>query len=150
MASSSSSTVPAATLNNVPGELVQDGKHLIKISEENRNLVFVSPDIYRGQVYVNIREYFIPKEEIETDTSDEEEGEAVSTIPYLKATKKGVCLSELEFTLLINKLNRIQTLIKRLKKRQTKAQFRLEFQNEKRKCEQKPEDPTRPKASFSL
>ena len=148
----SSSTKPASgvTLKKIPGELVQDGKHLVKISAENRNLVFISPDLFRGQVFVNVREYFIPQEEIETDNSEEEEKEevdAVSTIPYLRPTKKGVCLNELEFNLMINKLNRVQTLIKRLKKRQKKVQFRLDFQKRGQETE-KPDGSSRPKDSL--
>ena len=150
----SSSTKPASgvTLKKIPGELVQDGKHFVKISAENRNLVFISPDLFRGQVFVNVREYFIPQEEIETDNSEEEEEEkeevdAVSTIPYLRPTKKGVCLNELEFNLMINKLNRVQTLIKRLKKRQKKVQFRLDFQKRGQETE-KPDGSSRPKDSL--
>ena len=130
--STSASTGAAATsavVKQIPGELIQDGKHLVKISEENRNLVFLSPDMFRGQIYVNIREFYIPEEEKISvgDTSDEEDNEPICTVPYMRATKKGVCLTELEFNLMINKLDRVQTLIKRLKKRQSKAEFRLGF-----------------------
>ena len=152
--SSASSAATSATIQQIPGELIQDGKHLVKISEENRNLVFLSPDIFKGKIYVNIREYFIPEEEKQTGTSDEEEEEEeagpISTVPYMKATKKGVCLTELEFNLMINKLNRVQTLIKRLKKRQNKAEFRLGFSTsgvvvQKRKS--KSDEPPRQTAS---
>ena len=95
-------------------EIKQNGKVLIKLSE--RKPVFVVPDIFRDQVYINIREYTFKKL---SETEEEEEGEGEN--PYLIPSKKGVCFTEEEFKVFIDKIDRVKSLVKRLKKKQSKA-----------------------------
>ena len=104
----------------VPKEIVQEGKVFIRISAEDRRPVFLSPDVFRGQLCVNIREFFVDQTAVEYSSDTEEETEADKT-PYYKATKKGVNLTEAEFNSLANSVTRVQTILKRLKRKQAKV-----------------------------
>ena len=118
---SKSSTSKAAAIV-VPKEIVQNGKVFIRITGEDRKPVFVSPDVFRGQICVNIREFFVDNTAIESSSDTEGEEEAnEEKKPFFKATKKGVNLTEAEFTSLVNCVPRIQTIVKRLKRKQAKV-----------------------------
>ena len=104
----------------VPKEIVQNGKVFIRITGEDRKPVFVSPDVFRGQICVNIREFFVDNIESSSDTEGEEEANEEKKT-FFKATKKGVNLTEAEFTSLVNCVPRIQTIVKRLKRKQAKV-----------------------------
>ena len=112
-ASSSSSSRPWTTHFDDPEEIHQDGKVLIKLSD--RKPIFIVPDIFRDKVYINIREYFVEKSSAEEEEEEEEEEERRN--PFLIASKKGVCLTEDEFSDFLEKLQRVKSLVKRLKKK---------------------------------
>ena len=114
--SSSSSSTPWSSYFENSDEITQDGKVLIKLSD--RKPLFIVPDVFREKVYINIREYYLNKreEEEEEDEDDEEEN-----TPYLFPTKKGVCITEEEFEVFLNKIARVKSVVKRLKKEKTKS-----------------------------
>ena len=129
--SSSSSSTPWSSRFQDSEEINQDGKVLIKLSD--RKPVFIVPDIFREKVYINIREYYIKKSESEEE-EEEEEGDEV---PYLLPTKRGVCFTEEEFDVFCDKISRVKSLVKRLRKKNQKAsnkrRHREEFQDSDRK-----------------
>ena len=91
---------------------------MIKLSD--RKPIFIVPDIFRDKVYINIREYFVKKSTKVADSSaeeEEEEEEEERRNPFLIASKKGVCLTEDEFSDFVEKLQRVKSLVKRLKKK---------------------------------
>ena len=116
-ASSSSSSTPWTTHFDDPEEIHQDGKVMLKLSD--RKPIFIVPDTFRDKVYINIREYFVKKSTKVADSSaeEEEEEEEKRTNPFLIASKKGVCLTEDEFSDFLEKLQRVKSLVKRLKKK---------------------------------
>ena len=57
------------------------------------------------------------REEEEEKEIEEEEEEEERTNPFLIASKKGVCLTEDEFSDFLEKLQRVKSLVKRLKKK---------------------------------
>ena len=115
-ASSSSSSTPWTTHFDDPEEIHQDGKVMLKLSD--RKPIFIVPDTFRDKVYINIREYFFLKKSTKVaDSSAEEEEEEKRTNPFLIASKKGVCLTEDEFSGFLEKLQRVKSLVKRLKKK---------------------------------
>ena len=113
--SSSSSSTPWTSYFDDSEEIHQEGKVLIKLSD--RKPVFIVPDIFREKVYINIREYIVKKPTKVADSSDEEEKEKNRTNPFLIATTKGVCFTEDEFSAFVEKLQRVKSLVKRLKKK---------------------------------
>ena len=104
----SSASSSSSSSYNSSEEIRQDGKIMLRLSD--RKHIFIVPDIFRGQLYVNIREYMIDNT-IESD-SDEER-----FVP----TKKGVCLNEEEFHGFIERLDRVRSIVKRLKKKLRKS-----------------------------
>ena len=105
----------------VPSEIKQDGKTLIPINEKDRKAVFVSPCVYRERLYINIREFFIEDPDV-SDSSDTEieEAAAATKKPYFKPTQRGVALTEPEFENLVGSIERVRSLIQRLKRKQAK------------------------------
>ena len=117
-ASSSSSSTPWTTHFDDPEEIHQDGKVMLKLSD--RKPIFIVPDTFRDKVYINIREYFFLKKSTkvaDSSAEEEEEEEEKRTNPFLIASKKGVCLTEDEFSDFVEKLQRVKSLVKRLKKK---------------------------------
>ena len=115
--SSSSSSTPWSSYFENSDEITQDGKVLIKLSD--RKPLFIVPDVFREKVYINIREYYLNKREEEEE--EEEEDDEEENTPYLFPTKKGVCFTEEEFNVFLNKIARVKSLVKRLKKEKTKS-----------------------------
>ena len=113
-ASSSSSSTPWTTHFDDPEEIHQDGKVMLKLSD--RKPIFIVPDTFRDKVYINIREYFFLKKSTKVADSSAEEEEK-RTNPFLFASKKGVSLTEDEFSDFLEKLQRVKSLVKRLKKK---------------------------------
>ena len=103
---SSSSSASGSTYQNSSSceEIRQDGKTMLRLSD--RKHIFIVPDIFRGQLYVNIREYRIDNT-VETETDEDR---------YLP-TKKGVCFNEEEFHAFVERLDRVQGIVKRLKRK---------------------------------
>ena len=132
--SSSSASAPWSSYVKDLEEINQDGKILIKLSD--RKPLFIVPDIFREKVYINIREYYIRKSESEEE-EEEEEAEEAAEVPYLLPTKKGVCFTEEEFNVFCDKIARVKSLVKRLRKKNQKAsdkrRNREEFQDSDRK-----------------
>ena len=116
--SSSSSSTPWSSYFENSDEITQDGKVLIKLSD--RKPLFIVPDVFREKVYINIREYYLNKREEEEEGEEEEDDEEENT-PYLFPTKKGVCFTEEEFNVFLNKIARVKSVVKRLKKEKTKS-----------------------------
>ena len=84
----------------------------------------MSPDVFRGQICVNIREFFIDDTIVDyssENTDTEQEAKEEEKKPFFKATKKGVYLTEGEFNSLVNCVPRVQTILKRLKRKQAKV-----------------------------
>lgn len=133
-ASSSSSTAAAKVDRRedsaVSQEIKQDGKVMIRISEKDRKPVFVTPCVFRGQLYVNVREFFVEESVTDCSTTDtegeeEEAGETLpASVPYFKATTRGVALTEAEFDKFVSSIERVQTLVKRLKRKQAKVELK--------------------------
>ena len=123
MASKATSSKAASKTIIVPKEIIQEGKVFIRITGEDRRPVFVSPDVFRGQICVNIREFFIDETIVEysSENTDTEQEAKEEKEPFFKATKKGVNLTEEEFNSLVNCVPRVQTILKRLKRKQTKV-----------------------------
>ena len=99
-------------------EFIQDEKTFIPIGCGRH--IFVVPDIFRGQVRINIREYFVREKTIKKEEEEEEEeGESKAAPPPSRyiPTRRGVSLTVSEFELLSEKIERAQKLIKRLGKR---------------------------------
>ena len=119
--SSSSSSTPWSSYFENSDEITQDGKVLIKLSD--RKPLFIVPDVFREKVYINIREYYLNKRESEEEEEEEEEEEddEEENTPYLFPTKKGVCFTEEEFEVFLNKIARVKSVVKRLKKEKTKS-----------------------------
>ena len=115
--SSSSSSTPWSSYFENSDEITQDGKVLIKLSD--RKPLFIVPDVFREKVYINIREYYLNKREEEEE--EEEEDDEEENTPYLFPTKKGVCFTEEEFNVFLNKIARVKSVVKRLKKEKTKS-----------------------------
>ena len=117
-ASAPVSAPAAATSNSVPDDtnFVQDGKSFFPVGEKKH--IFVVPDVFRGKVYVNIREYFVENHDDEDDTDIEQD----NTRPYYKPTKSGICLNVKEFEKLCQKIEKTKTAVKRLLKRVEKTQ----------------------------
>ena len=115
--SSSSSSTPWSSYFENSDEITQDGKVLIKLSD--RKPLFIVPDVFREKVYINIREYYLNKRESEEE--EEEEDDEEENTPYLFPTKKGVCFTEEEFNVFLNKIARVKSVVKRLKKEKTKS-----------------------------
>ena len=84
------------------------------------------PDVFREKVYINIREYYLNKRESEEE--EEEEDDEEENTPYLFPTKKGVCFTEEEFNVFSDKIARVKSLVKRLKKEKTNQSFGLAAQ----------------------
>ena len=103
----------AATLR----EFLQDGKRFLPLGGQKKN-VFVVPDVFAGQVRVNIREYFLAKE----DSSDSDTEDKTEQRDYYLPTKKGVSLTIVEFEQLCNKLESAKKIVKRLQKKLHKRQ----------------------------
>ena len=127
MTSKPSSSAAKATTKSepqaivVPKEIIQEGKIFIRVSAEDRkNPVFLTPDVFRGALCVNIREFFVDDTSVKYSSDTEEETGAAKT-PFYKATKKGVNLTEAEFNSLANSISRVQTIVKRLKHKQAKV-----------------------------
>ena len=120
-ATSSKAAAPKTII--VPKEIIQEGKVFIRITGEDRRPVFVSPDVFRGQICVNIREFFIDETNVEYSSESEQEAKEAKEEkePFFKATKKGVNLTEGEFNSLVNCVPRVQTILKRLKRKQAKV-----------------------------
>ena len=116
--SSSSSSTPWSSYFENSDEITQDGKVLIKLSD--RKPLFIVPDVFREKVYINIREYYLNKREEEEGEEEEDDDEEENT-PYLFPTKKGVCFTEEEFNVFLNKIARVKSVVKRLKKEKTKS-----------------------------
>ena len=116
--SSSSSSTPWSSYFENSDEITQDGKVLIKLSD--RKPLFIVPDVFREKVYINIREYYLNKREEEEEEEEEDDDEEENT-PYLFPTKKGVCITEEEFEVFLNKIARVKSVVKRLKKEKTKS-----------------------------
>ena len=116
--SSSSSSTPWSSYFENSDEITQDGKVLIKLSD--RKPLFIVPDVFREKVYINIREYYLNKREEEEEEEEEDDDEEENT-PYLFPTKKGVCFTEEEFNVFLNKIARVKSVVKRLKKEKTKS-----------------------------
>ena len=123
MASKATSSKAASKTIIVPKEIIQEGKVFIRITGEDRRPVFVSPDVFRGQICVNIREFFIDETIVEysSENTDTEQEAKEEKEPFFKATKKGVNLTEEEFNSLVNCVPRVQTILKRLKRKQAKV-----------------------------
>jgi len=118
--SSSSSSTPWSSYFENSDEITQDGKVLIKLSD--RKPLFIVPDVFREKVYINIREYYLNKREEEEEGEEEEEDDdEEENTPYLFPTKKGVCFTEEEFKVFLNKIARVKSVVKRLKKEKTKS-----------------------------
>ena len=117
--SSSSSSTPWSSYFENSDEITQDGKVLIKLSD--RKPLFIVPDVFREKVYINIREYYLNKREEEEEEEEEEEDDEEENTPYLFPTKKGVCFTEEEFNVFLNKIARVKSVVKRLKKEKTKS-----------------------------
>merc|ERR1712213_303118 len=117
--SSSSSSTPWSSYFENSDEITQDGKVLIKLSD--RKPLFIVPDVFREKVYINIREYYLNKREEEEEEEGEEEEDEEENTPYLFPTKKGVCFTEEEFNVFLNKIARVKSVVKRLKKEKTKS-----------------------------
>ena len=83
----------------------------------------MSPDVFRGQICVNIREFFIDETNVDysSENTDTEQEAKEEKEPFFKATKKGVNLTEGEFNSLVNCVPRVQTILKRLKRKQAKV-----------------------------
>ena len=116
--SSSSSSTPWSSYFENSDEITQDGKVLIKLSD--RKPLFIVPDVFREKVYINIREYYLNKREEEEEEEEDDDDEEENT-PYLFPTKKGVCFTEEEFNVFLNKIARVKSVVKRLKKEKTKS-----------------------------
>ena len=100
-------------------EFTQEEKTFIPIGCGRH--IFVVPDIFLGQVRVNIREYFVKektvkKQEAEEEEEEEEE-ESKAARPTFIPTRRGVSLTVSEFELLCEKVVRVQKCVKRLGKR---------------------------------
>ena len=54
-----STTSGQADDTRVCPEIRQGGKLLIRINEPDRKHVFICPEIFRGNLYVNVREFFV-------------------------------------------------------------------------------------------
>ena len=123
MASKATSSKAASKTIIVPKEIIQEGKVFIRITGEDRRPVFVSPDVFRGQICVNIREFFIDDTIVDysSENTDTEQEAKEEKEPFFKATKKGVNLTEGEFNSLVNCVPRVQTILKRLKRKQAKV-----------------------------
>ena len=117
--SSSSSSTPWSSYFENSDEITQDGKVLIKLSD--RKPLFIVPDVFREKVYINIREYYLNKREEEEEEEEEDEDDEEENTPYLFPTKKGVCFTEEEFEVFLNKIARVKSVVKRLKKEKTKS-----------------------------
>ena len=117
--SSSSSSTPWSSYFENSDEITQDGKVLIKLSD--RKPLFIVPDVFREKVYINIREYYLNKREEEEEGEEEEDDDEEENTPYLFPTKKGVCFTEEEFEVFLNKIARVKSVVKRLKKEKTKS-----------------------------
>ena len=117
--SSSSSSTPWSSYFENSDEIKQNGKVLIKLSD--RKPLFIVPDVFREKVYINIREYYLNKREEEEEEEEEEEDDEEENTPYLFPTKKGVCFTEEEFNVFLNKIARVKSVVKRLKKEKTKS-----------------------------
>ena len=123
MASKATSSKATSKTIIVPKEIIQEGKVFIRITGEDRRPVFVSPDVFRGQICVNIREFFIDDTIVDysSENTDTEQEAKEEKEPFFKATKKGVNLTEGEFNSLVNCVPRVQTILKRLKRKQAKV-----------------------------
>ena len=123
MASKATSSKATSKTIIVPKEIIQEGKVFIRITGEDRRPVFVSPDVFRGQICVNIREFFIDETIVDysSENTDTEQEAKEEKEPFFKATKKGVNLTEGEFNSLVNCVPRVQTILKRLKRKQAKV-----------------------------
>ena len=117
--SSSSSSTPWSSYFDNSDEITQDGKVLIKLSD--RKPLFIVPDVFREKVYINIREYYLNKREEEEEEEEEDDDDEEENTPYLFPTKKGVCITEEEFEVFLNKIARVKSVVKRLKKEKTKS-----------------------------
>ena len=117
--SSSSSSTPWSSYFENSDEITQDGKVLIKLSD--RKPLFIVPDVFREKVYINIREYYLNKREEEEEEEEEDDDDEEENTPYLFPTKKGVCFTEEEFNVFLNKIARVKSVVKRLKKEKTKS-----------------------------
>ena len=117
--SSSSSSTPWSSYFENSDEITQDGKVLIKLSD--RKPLFIVPDVFREKVYINIREYYLNKREEEEEGEEEDDDDEEENTPYLFPTKKGVCFTEEEFNVFLNKIARVKSVVKRLKKEKTKS-----------------------------
>ena len=117
--SSSSSSTPWSSYFENSDEITQDGKVLIKLSD--RKPLFIVPDVFREKVYINIREYYLNKREEEEEEEEEDDDDEEENTPYLFPTKKGVCITEEEFEVFLNKIARVKSVVKRLKKEKTKS-----------------------------
>ena len=101
-------------------EVIQDEKTFIPIGIGRH--IFVVPDIFRGEVRINIREYFVReayklKKEGKEESEEGGESKAVPPPPRYIPTRRGVSLTVSEFELLTEKIERTQKLVKRLGKR---------------------------------
>ena len=123
---SASTTSGQADDTRVCPEIRQGGKLLIRINEPDRKHVFICPEIFRGNLQVNLREYFVDNSLL-TSSDDTEIEDQEEQTPYFTATTRGVSLTETEFNNVIKCGMRVQTMIKRLKKKQTKAEFNKNF-----------------------
>ena len=100
-------------------DVIQDEKTFIPIGIGRH--IFVVPDIFKGQVRINIREYFVKEaDKLKKEGKEESEGESKAVPPpqpRYTPTRRGVSLTVTEFEQLCGKIGRIQKFVKRLGKR---------------------------------
>ena len=119
-------TSSKSTSSAHPSEFKQDGKKFLTLGGPKS--VFVVPDIFRGEVKVNIREYF------QIPTNDK-------FIP----TKRGVCLTSEQFDNLCSQLEKTKEVVKELCKKIKKEKASREAETEEEEEEEEEEERPRKK-----
>ena len=122
MSQSSASASAPASSSKYPTDdsaFTQELKRFIPLGKRG---IFIVPDTFRGEVRINIREYFAFSNNSEEQQEKKEEDTAAAVRPYLYPSKKGVSLTLQEFETLCGRLETTKKEVKRLQRQLCKKE----------------------------
>ena len=120
MSQSSASASAPASSSKYPTDdsaFTQELKRFIPLGKRG---IFIVPDTFRGEVRINIREYFAFSNN--SEEQEKEEDTAAAVRPYLYPSKKGVSLTLQEFETLCGRLETTKKEVKRLQRQLCKKE----------------------------